>query len=313
MRIFLMRLWLWLENIVIVFLISLTFYITIPIHTTKTVFVPKGSIGNIISQLTKKGFALSPIDKYILKLIGKPKHGWIDIGKTTINRIDFLYKISHPRGVIDKITLIPGETMEIFLSNIAHRLNLNKEKLKRYYKKFSPYPEAGIYPDTYHLPKGIGERNLILFLVNQSEKRFAKISQEIFQEYNQTKWLKTLIVASIIQKEAANNKEMPIVSSVIYNRLKKRMPLQMDGTLNYGKYSHIKITPKRIREDKTSFNTYRNRGLPDSPVGAVSLVAIQSATNPAKTDYLYFMRNAQGTHNFTDTFKKHRKNIRAGY
>ena len=313
MRIFLMRLWLWSENIVMIFLILLTFYITIPIQTTTTILVPKGSIENIISHLTKKGFALTPIDKYILKLMGKPKHGWIDIGTKEINRIDFLYKITNPRGVIDKITLIPGETMEIFLTHLASQLDLNRDKLERYYKAFSNYPEAGIYPDTYHIPKGIREKNLIRFLVKQSEKRFKKISQEIYEEYNQTKWLKILIIASIIQKEAANNKEMPIVASVIYNRLKKKMRLQMDGTLNYGKYSHIKVTPKRIREDTTSFNTYKRRGLPLSPIGAVSLIAIKSAINPAKTDYLYFMLNAQGRHNFTDTFKKHRKNVKAGY
>jgi len=313
MIIFLKRLWLWSENIAIIVLISLTFYITIPIKSTSTILLPKGSIGNIISQLTKKGFALSPIDRYILKLMGKPKHGWIEIGKSPLNRIDFLYKLINPRGAIDKITLIPGETMEIFLRDIASDLNLNSDKLIRYYKEFSPYPEAGIYPDTYHLPKGIGERNLIKFLVNQSDKKYKSISDEIYQEYNQTKWLKILIIASIIQKEAANNEEMPIVASVIYNRLKKNMRLQMDGTLNYGIYSHIKVTPKRIREDKTSFNTYKKRGLPHSPIGAVSLTAINSAINPAKTNYLYFMLNSKGTHNFTTTFREHKKNVRRGY
>ena len=117
-------------------------------------------------------------------------------------------------------------------------------------------------------------------------------------------------VASIIQKEAANDKEMPLIASVIYNRLEKNMRLQMDGTLNYGKYSHIKVTPERIKTDMSSFNTYKHRGLPNSPIGAVSTVAIKAALYPAKTNYLYFMRNKKGVHDFTDTFKKHRKNIK---
>ena len=53
------------------------------------------------------------------------------------------------------------------------------------------------------------------------------------------KWFKILTIASIIQKEAANDAEMPLVASVIYNRLDKGMRLQMDGTLNYGIYSHV--------------------------------------------------------------------------
>jgi len=61
---------------------------------------------------------------------------------------------------------------------------------------------------------------------------------------------------------------MPKISSVIYNRLKRGMPLQMDGTLNYGLYSHVRVTPERIREDRSPFNTYLNRGIPPYPVSS---------------------------------------------
>ena len=148
------------------------------------------------------------------------------------------------------------------------------------------------------------------FLLTESEKRYKKISNKIYGTYSTKQWLNILITASIIQKEAANTEEMPIVSSVIYNRLKKRMPLQMDGTLNYGKYSHMKVTPERIKNDMSRFNTYKYKGLPPSPIGAVSFDAIKAAISPAKTNYLYFMKNAEGLHDFTDTYKKHRKNIK---
>ena len=310
MMIFLKRIWLLAKNITLVFIISIAFYTTIPIETKPTIYIPKGSITHIISHLTKKGLALTPIDKYILRMIGNPKSGWVDIGQTRLNRIDFLYQISYPKSKIQKITLIPGETREIFFGLISKQLNLDKEILDKYYKELSPYPEAGIYPDTYHLPYGIKEKNLITFLIKLSEKKYKNLSTEIYGDYNQTRWLKILTIASIIQKEAGSKKEMPIVSSVIYNRLAKNMRLQMDGTLNYGKYPHIKVTSKRIKEDKTSFNTYKKKGLPHSPIGAVSITAIKSAINPAKTNYLYFMLNKDGVHDFTDTFKKHRRNIR---
>ena len=105
---------------------------------------------------------------------------------------------------------------------------------------------------------------------------------------------------------------MPKISSVIYNRLKKDMPLQMDGTLNYGEYSHTKVTPKRIKEDKSPFNTYLNRGLPPYPVSSVSIEAIKSAIHPAKTDFLFFVKNKNGTHSFSKTYKEHLKNIKKG-
>ncbi len=305
------RTWMaWAENITLVFIISFAFYTTLPIKTTQTLFVPQGSIGNIISQLTKKGYALSIIDTYTLRLMGTPQSGWIHIGKNELNRIDFLYKLTNAKAVINKVTLIPGETSELFFDDLSKQLKLDKSKLQTYYDEFSPYPEAGIYADTYFIPYGIRERHLIHFLVRESEKKYKSISEKIYGNYNQKQWKKVLIIASIIQKEAASNKEMPLVSSVIYNRLKKGMRLQMDGTLNYGKYSHIKVTPERIRTDKSTFNTYKHKGLPNSPIGAVSLSAITAAIKPAKTNYLYFMKNKDGVHDFSKSFKAHRKNIR---
>jgi UPF0755 protein len=84
----------------------------------------------------------------------------------------------------------------------------------------------------------------------------------------------------------------------------------MDGTLNYGKYSHIKVTPKRIDDDNTTYNTYKHKGLPKYPVCSVSLSAINAALHPAKTSYLYFMRNKKGYHDFSTNYKAHRKNIK---
>lgn len=242
--------------------------------------------------------------------MGTPQNGWIYIGKNRLNRIDFLYKLTNAKAMIHKVTLIPGETTELFFEILAKNLKLDKTKLKEYYKEFSSYPEAGIYADTYYVPYGIKEKHLMNFLIRQSNKKYETISQKIYGEYNTKQWLHILIIASIIQKEAANNKEMPLVSSVIYNRLQKGMRLQMDGTLNYGKFSHIKVTPQRIKNDHSSFNTYKHKGLPDSPIGSVSIQAIKAAIKPSKTKYLYFMKNKNGTHDFTTTFKAHRKNIK---
>jgi len=290
-------------------IISLAFYTTIPLKTTQTLFIPQGSIGNIISQLTKKGYKLSFIDSYILRFMGSPQSGWIHIGKNELNRIDFLYKLTNAKAVINKVTLIPGETSEIFFEALAKELKLDAAKLNKYYLEFSPYPEAGIYADTYYVPYGIKEKHLMNFLVRESEKKYQEFSEKIYGTYDQKQWLKVLVMASIIQKEAANNEEMPLVSSVIHNRLRKKMRLQMDGTLNYGKYSHVKITPERIKDDNSTFNTYKHKGLPTSPIGAVSIAAIKAAIKPAKSGYLYFMKNKEGVHDFSKSYKTHRKNI----
>ena len=300
----------WAENIALVLIISFAFYTTLPIKTTKTLLVPQGSISHIITQLTKQGYALSFIDKYLLVLMGQPQSGWVNIGETKLNRIDFSYKLTTAKAKMEKVTLIPGETKELFLTTLAKEFNLSKIKLDTYYKTFSKYPEAGIYADTYYVPYGIGEKHLMYFLLTQSEKKYEEISKKVYGTYHEKQWLTILITASIIQKEAANAGEMPIVASVIVNRLKKKMPLQMDGTLNYGKYSHVKVTPERIKNDTSRFNTYKHKGLPTSPIGAVGLDALKAAMKPAHTNYLYFMKNAQGVHDFAKSYSIHRKNIK---
>ena len=296
--------------IISIIILSLLIYIKMPINVhTQTIKLPKGSIRNTIKSLQKQGFNLTMMDTYILVAIGQPKSGELNIGKGKISRINFLYKLTKAKEAFDVITLIPGETHEIFFKNIAKKYKLDYKKLDGNYSKYSPYPEAGIIPDTYHIPKGIKEEKLISFLVKLSEKKYEKLALQELQRYNKKEWVLYLTIASIIQKEAGNIEEMPKISSVIYNRLKKNMPLQMDGTLNYGKYSHIRVTSKRIKNDKSGFNTYLNKGLPPYPICSVSIDAIKSAIHPYKSNYLFFMKNRNGGHNFTNTYEEHLKNI----
>jgi len=297
--------------LVVLLLISLIFYFNLPIKTTETIILPQGSITKVMNHLKDQGYALTFLDTYLLAYaLNPPKSGTLHIGKGEMSRIEFLKKLSSAKEAIDIVTLIPGETRPIFLADLAKQQNLNLQKLEDAYNEFSSYKEAGIIPETYHLPKDISEEKLIALLVEQSEKKYKELALKHLKKYDKKEWLKILTIASVIQKEAANNEEMPIVASVIYNRLKIDMALQMDGTLNYGKYSHIKVTPKRIKEDKSGFNTYANKGLPPYPVCSVSITAIEAALNPKKTKYLYFMKNKSGIHDFTNSYNEHLKNIR---
>lgn len=291
---------------------ALIFYFSSTIQTTKTVVLPKGSITKVVEHLKKDGYKLTPLDTYMLAyLLDAPKSGTLVIGGKKMSRIAFLKKLSSAKEAIDIVTLIPGETKVIFLEILADNYGLSLSKLNQYYDKFSPYKEAGIVPETYHIPKDIDEERVMKILISQSEKEYEKLSKRYFKKYNKQEWNKILTIASIVQKEAANHQEMPTIASVIYNRLKIDMALQMDGTLNYGKYSHIKVTPKRIKTDKSKFNTYLNRGLPPYPVCSVSLEAIKATLEPKKTEYLYFMRNKKtGLHDFTSSYQEHLQNIK---
>ena len=274
-------------------------------------FVPQGSSSQIIAYMLEKKFDLHPnVDKYLMRLIGTPQAGWVSIQESTLTRGDFLYKLTHSKAALKIITYVPGETKELLLAQLALEFDLSYETLMQEYAKATPYIDGLIVPETYYIPVGIKEPQLIHFLLAHAKKYHKDVFEKIFGQFDEAKWQKYIIIASIIQKEAANKDEMPLVSSVIYNRLKKDMKLQMDGTLNYGQYSHVKVTPQRIREDTSQYNTYMNKGLPPQPVCSVSRDAIIAAIFPKQTEYLYFVKNKTGTHTFSKNYETHLENIR---
>ena len=297
-------------EIALIIMLSFMYYLNKPLDTSKVIYIPQGSINQIITQLREKNYDVCKLDSLVLRLIGRPQSGWINVGTTRSTKADFLYKLTTAKAALQNVTLIPGETTHIFLDELAKDLDLDREKLQEEYDAQSKYKEGALVPNTYKLPLGITEKELIRILLQNSKKQMEEFSKKLFGNYNEKKWFQYVAIASVIQKESANVEEMPLVSSVIYNRIKKGMKLQMDGTLNYGKYSHIKVTPKRIREDKSIYNTYKNSGVPKIPICNVSFDAIRAAIFPAKTDYLYFMKSKAGTHDFACNYSTHLRNIR---
>ena len=296
----------------LVCLIAVLIYGTTYINSTKVLYIPKGSTSHIISYLNKNGFELGSVDELIIKSLGYVQSGWIDIGENRLTRLDFIYKLITAKAALKTITLVPGETYYIFIKKLATEFNLSEEKLMELYTQYAYKADGNILAETYSLPIGMKEDYMIFYLFSQTNKKYEEFSKKIFGYYDKRKWFNYLSLASVIQKEAAITNEMPIVSSVIYNRLKKGMKLQMDGTLNYGEFSNTIVTADRIRDDNTTYNTYKFVGLPKDPVCAVSLEAIKAAIFPVKSDYLYFVReNKTGLHKFATTYEEHQVNIKS--
>jgi len=304
-----------LFNTIYLFLISciiVLYYLTLPVVSTNVLYIPKGSTNSIITYLNKNGYEMNIIDKVILNTNGYIQSGWIDIGQSKLTKMDFLIKLLTSKAALKTITLIPGETSYFFLKKIANEFNLDEQKLTQIYNKHSFKLDGNILADTYSLPIGMNEEYLLFYLFSQTNRKYEEFSKKIFGFYDKDKWFNYITLASVIQKEAATRNEMPIVASVIHNRLKKGIPLQMDGTLNYAEYSNSVVTTNRIKNDNSSYNTYKNKGLPQNPVCAVSLDSIKAAIFPVKSDYLYFVReNKSGLHKFAKTYEEHQANIKA--
>jgi len=275
--------------------------LTREVKTEKIIYIPKGSTNYTIKYLQNRGEDIAIFDKPIIRLFGYPQAGWIDLKSTTLTKADFLYRLTHNKAALSKIVIIPGETNYFIYKQISKKL-----KVKNFYCNID---EGFLAPNTYYLPIGMKREKVCSYLYNKSLIFHKKLAKRFFGVFNYKTYKKYLIIASIIQKEAANFKEMKLISAVIYNRLKRHMKLQMDGTLNYGKYSHLKITPKRIRKDRSFYNTYKYYGLPKEPICVVSKKAIVAAIFPAKVKYLYFVK-CKNHHIFAFSYKKHLENIR---
>ena len=293
-----------------IIVITILFYLLQPVQTERILNLPKGSLPKIITYLNDNGGHYNKLDSIFIRFLGQPQSGFIDVKAEVLPKGAFFKALVSSKAATKDVTLIPGETMYFFIRILSQTFNLPAESLQAAYDKYFPYPDGMIFPDTYSLPIGIDSDEMMKLLYDISIKRHEQNAIRLLGTYNQEEWFKNVSIASVVQKEAANNQEMPIVAAVVFNRLEKNMPLQMDGSLNYGQYSHSKVTPERIRNDDTPYNTYRNKGVPPYPAGSVSLQAIEAVLNPAKVDYLYFVRDrSTGTHKFSKTYEEHRSHF----
>jgi UPF0755 protein len=291
--------------------IILSYYFTLEVNSKRVIFIPKGSSSYIVSYLDKNNYSLNFIDKLMVKILGYPQSGWIDLKATKMTKFDFLYKITTSKAALVNITLIPGETYYFFLKELSSKLKIPQKSLFEAYNKLKFKNDGNIISQTYSLPIGMKADDLIKYLINYTNIQYKKYSLKIFGHYDKEKWYKYITLASIIQKESASKDEMVKISSVIYNRLEKNIPLQMDGSLNYGKYSHTKITAKMIRNNKTNYNTYKHKGLPLNPICAIEFASIKASIFPLKTDYLYFVKSKNNKkHIFSKKYKTHKRNIK---
>jgi len=288
-------------------------YNSIYFPSKKTTFFLKDSnISTLITTLNEHGYHTYSIDRYILERMPELKRGWYQLEAKKIGRFHFLTSLHSKHIPSMNIKIYAGETTEELIKRLANDMKLNPKLLLKYYKKRALFKEANIFAGRYNLPRNADENMTITYLLNSSNKMLEDFKTTFCHKYLSKIDMKIfLTMASIIQKESNDVTEMPLISSVIYNRLLKGMKLQMDGTLNYDKYSHTIVTSERIKNDTSTYNTYKYKGIPPHPLSTITIEALHAAYHPSITEYLFFMLNKDGSHNFAKTYKEHLENVRA--
>ncbi len=274
-------------------------------------YIPSSTLESTIESLQKGGYEIGKIDHFVMRFVNTPSKGWYKIDERTTGRFFFFKNLHRMRAETIEVVLFAGDTADETLTHLANDMLVNKEELSKYYNECAHFKEGEMLAGRYDVARGVDEQTLIRYLIDLSYDKIDLFAKEHFgANYSRTKLHNSLIIASLIQKESNHPQEMPKISAVIHNRLKKGIRLQLDGSLNYGKFSHVVVTPERIRSDKSLYNTYKRKGLPPEPLSTFTIEALQAAVEPDKSDHLYFMLNEQGKHDFAATYKEHLSNIK---
>lgn len=167
--------------------------------------------------------------------------------------------------------------------------------------------EGFLYPETYYFKKGSSEKDIFDKMISEFNKNYNK-SVKAMVEKNKYNLYDTLIMASIVEKEAVKDEDRPIIASVFYNRLAKKMKLQSDAVLQYGLPERKGKVLYSDLKTESVYNLYLHDGLPPTPVASPGIKSLIAAARPSKTDYLYFVTNVNGVNSYSKTFEEHSKN-----
>jgi len=172
----------------------------------------------------------------------------------------------------------------------------------------APSLEGYLFPSTYYVSHHTKPGELVRRMVHQFQESTRGLDWSRAGERRLSRH-QLVTLASIIEKETSQLDERPLIASVFYNRLKRRMPLQSDPTVIYA-LNDFDGNLRRVDLDVDSpYNTYRVTGLPPGPIANPGLASLEAALHPASSDYLYFVSKNDGTHFFSSTLAEHRKAV----
>jgi UPF0755 protein len=176
--------------------------------------------------------------------------------------------------------------------------------------------EGFLYPDTYILSRTTTADQLVSILLQGFSSHFPAENISAYASHGLTRY-QAVTLASIIQREAVVEEEMPLIASVFYNRLAIGMKLETDPTVQYalgynaaqGTWWTNPLNKDDLKLD-SPYNTYLHPGLPPGPISNPGMAALEAVANPAQTTYYYFQARCDrsGLHNFAETFEQHQAN-----
>ncbi len=294
--------------------------------------VTKGKTGSqVAEELYKQGLIKSPLAfKAYIRIKGKTNS--IQAGEFNLSPNLSMYEIidKFGKGPLQLWVTIPeGLRREEIAEKYIKGLEMNSEKSAIFRKEFldaSKSLEGRLFPDTYLFPRDINGQTA----VKRMNELFNKKTADLKSSGQAVKLTDTqiLTLASILERETKSVEEKPVVAGIILNRLNIGMALQVDAAVQYA-IANSKPTSQNTLSGASSqpkdwwpvlglddlkidspFNTYKNTGLPPSPIANPGLSSIKAAYNPEDTEYLFYIHSTDGKIHYAKTLAEHNENVR---
>ncbi|MBT2409028.1 endolytic transglycosylase MltG [Streptomyces sp. ISL-12] len=170
-------------------------------------------------------------------------------------------------------------------------------------------PEGYLFPATYPLDDKTTPEKLLRAMVDAANREFNGAPVAAGAERNAMNVYQAVTIASIVQAEAATEADMGKVARVVFNRLERGMPLQMDSTLKYALNRSTLNTTEDDTKIDSPYNSYQRMGLPPTPIANPGSAAMRAAINPTPGDWLYFVTVKPGDTRFTADHEEHQRNV----
>tara|TARA_Y100000590_G_scaffold255694_2_gene287117 strand:- start:1933 stop:2976 length:1044 start_codon:yes stop_codon:yes gene_type:complete len=235
-----------------------------------------------------------------------------------LNGMELLQFLATAQPVTYRLALIEGLTLNEALPAIAgakHLIQdvdpLNPAAVAKLLG-IEGNPEGWLYPDTYVYHSGDKASAIIRQAYERMQRQLDEAWQQRQKDLPYDSPYEALIMASIVEKETGVASERPVIAGVFIRRLQKNMRLETDPTVIYGLGPEFdgNLRKRHLQDRSNAYNTYRQKGLPPSPIALAGRAALDAALNPADGEALYFVARGDGSHYFSSTLEEHNKAVR---
>jgi UPF0755 protein len=209
------------------------------------------------------------------------------------------WRASQIYEAVDKALALPAGTTRKALPKASLKLPMDAEG----------NPEGFLFPATYRLEGKPTPQGLLTQMVDTANKKFNGAPIAAGAQRNAMNVYQAVTIASIVQAEAATKADMGKVARVVFNRLERGMPLQMDSTINYALNRSTAKTTVEDTRIESPYNSYQRMGLPPTPIASPGEEAMRAAINPTPGDWLYFVTVKPGDTRFTASYEEHQRNV----